>query len=73
MRAELIIDRILETVQTLSFMPGMGGWRSFLKRGSLAFPVPPWLIIYRPLPELDGIEVIRVVDSRRDLANILEG
>jgi plasmid stabilization system protein ParE len=70
-RAELIIERILETISTISYMPGMGIRRPFLNRGSLAFLVPPWLIIYRSLPDLDGIEVIRVVDSRRDLRGML--
>jgi plasmid stabilization system protein ParE len=69
-RAEVVVDRVLATVQTIASMPAMGGWRAFLSRGALAFSVPPWLVIYRPLPDLDGIEVIRVVDSRRDLGKI---
>jgi plasmid stabilization system protein ParE len=71
LRAELILGRIEETIRTLSFMPGLGRPRAFLNRGTRAFPLPPWLIVYAPLPDLDGIRVVRVVDGRRDLGAVL--
>lgn len=69
-RAELILSRIEETIRTLAFMPGLGRPRPYLIRGARAFPQPPWLIVYSPLPDLDGIMVIRVVDGRRDLPGV---
>jgi toxin ParE1/3/4 len=69
-RAELILERIDRTIQTLASMPGLGRPRPFLRPGRLVFPSPPWLILYLPL--LEGIQVIRVVDGRRDLPAILD-
>lgn len=66
-RAELILDRLDETIATLAYMPGMGRPRPYLHRDARIFPVSPWIIVYTPLPDLDGILVVRVVDGRRDL------
>ncbi|HEY4113535.1 MAG TPA: type II toxin-antitoxin system RelE/ParE family toxin [Rhizomicrobium sp.] len=71
MRAELILSRIEGVVRTLAFMPGLGRPRAFLERGTRAFPIAPWLIVYALLPKRDGIRVIRILDGRRDLARIL--
>jgi plasmid stabilization system protein ParE len=65
-RAEMVIGRIGETIRVLAFMPGMGRKRADLDNAH-AFPASPWLIIYRPLSDLDGIRIIRVIDGRRDL------
>jgi len=27
----------------------------------------PWIIYYRPLLDGDGVQIVRIVDSRRDL------
>jgi plasmid stabilization system protein ParE len=70
-RAELIVGRILGSISTLAYMPGMGRTRSYLDENVRAFAVPPWLILYTVLPERDGIRVIRVVDSRRDLTSLM--
>lgn len=71
-RAEMILGRIHGTIRTLAFMPGMGQARPYLREGMRAFVVAPWTIVYVPLPELDGIRVIRVVDGRRGLPEILK-
>ncbi|HEX3672981.1 MAG TPA: type II toxin-antitoxin system RelE/ParE family toxin [Rhizomicrobium sp.] len=71
LRAELILGRIWETIRTLAFMPGLGSPRPYLNRKTRAFPSPPWLIVYAPLPSLDGIRIVRVVDGRRDLPAVL--
>ncbi len=70
-RAELILGRIEETIRTIAFMPGLGRPKPYLNRSARAFPLPPWLIVYTPLPDLDGIRVIRVVDGRRDLPAVV--
>ncbi len=69
-RAELVMDRFRETIRTISYMPGIGSSRSYLDRKSRAFPVGPWIVIYLPLPELDGIRIRRIIDGRRDLSDI---
>jgi plasmid stabilization system protein ParE len=70
-RAELVIARIFATIRILSLNPGIGTPRSYTKKGELAFPVQSWMIIFEPLSDLAGIHVLRVVDARRDLANLL--
>jgi len=70
-RAELIIDRIDETVLNLAYMPGMGGSRPYLDPVTYAFPISSWLIVYEPLPDLDGIAVLRVIHGARDLPHHL--
>jgi plasmid stabilization system protein ParE len=70
-RAEAVIGRLLSTLRTLSFRPGIGRSRSYTERGELAFPVERWMVIYEPLPDLEGIRVLRVIDGRRDLDNLL--
>ena len=67
MRASQTADRIWETMRRLAVMPGMGGRRSYLKRGQCAFPAPPWTIYYEKLPDCDGVKIVRVIDGRRDL------
>ncbi len=72
-RAEMIRERILATIERIAYGPGIGAVRAFKKltQDCRTFPESPWVIVYRPLPTLDGIEVVRVVDSRRDLRKIL--
>jgi len=70
-RAELVVARLRDSIRTLSYQPGIGKPRSYTVKGELAFPVDRWMIIYEPLPNLDGVYILRVVDGRRDLTNIL--
>jgi len=59
-------------MHNLASMPGMGGSRSYLPRNRRAFPIRPWTIIYRSLPDGDGILVQRILDGRRDLGTIFK-
>ena len=67
-RADKFTARINKTIDMLALMPGIGGTRPYLKSGRRAFPVRPWLIVYVPLK--DGVRVLRVIDSRRNLSAI---
>jgi toxin ParE1/3/4 len=49
-RAEIILDRIEETIRTLASLPGLGRTRPYLRRGVRAFPISPWIIVYVPFP-----------------------
>lgn len=69
-RAELILGRIDEAIVNIAYMPGMGRPRPYLDPDTRAFAVPPWLIVYTLLPDLDGIAVLRVIDGRRDLDTV---
>ena len=70
LRAEMVVGKIRGTIRTLAFMPGMGRQRPDIEPGARAFPATPWMIFYVPLPELDGIRVVRVIDGRRDLESL---
>lgn len=68
-----VVERIWKTMNNLAFMPGMGRRdRSYLEEGARMFPVVPWIIIYEPLPDDEGILVQRILDGRRDLAAIFK-
>jgi toxin ParE1/3/4 len=69
-RAMVIAERIWKTMNNLAFMPGIGQKRSYLQPDQRAFPVSPWTIFYRNLPDGYGIEIVRVIDGRRDLPAI---
>jgi len=60
-----VIDRIEEAFDMLAQMPLAGRSRTELAAGLRSFPVGNYLIFYVPLP--DGIEVVRVMSSRRDV------
>ena len=42
-----------------------------LKGEPRVFGVRPWLIVYQPLSDGDGVHVIRILDNRRDIAALL--
>jgi toxin ParE1/3/4 len=42
-----------------------------LKGEPRSFPVGPWSIIYEPLKDSSGILVLRILDSRRDIAALM--
>jgi plasmid stabilization system protein ParE len=67
-RSLLVLSRIDRTLQITARHPRIGRPRSFLPPGVLGFSLPPWLISYRILPDNEGIRVVRIVDSRRDLS-----
>jgi plasmid stabilization system protein ParE len=67
LRAIAIADRIRKAMDSLAFMPGMGGRRYYLKRNQRVFSVSPWTIFHEELPERVGINVVRVIDGRRNL------
>jgi plasmid stabilization system protein ParE len=66
-RAEAILRRIHGTIETIAAMPGMGRVRYDLPGQPQSFAIFPWLVLYQPLPERDGITVLRVIDGRRDV------
>jgi plasmid stabilization system protein ParE len=57
LRSELIVDRILKTIEQIAYRPGIGSARSLgkLSHDCRVFVEPPWLIVYLPLPDLNGI------------------
>jgi len=72
LRAIAATDRIRKAMDNLAFMPGMGSRRYYLKRNQRAFSVPPWMIFYEELLEGEGINVVRIIDGRRNLASMFD-
>ncbi|MCX7096375.1 MAG: type II toxin-antitoxin system RelE/ParE family toxin [Methylococcales bacterium] len=64
-RADSFIDRIDEKVNTLAQCPAIGRLRDELAENLRSFPVGRYVIFYLPLS--DGIEIVRVLHSARDL------
>jgi len=62
--ATQFIDRLHGTMGTIAEMPGMGRPRDDLAPNIRTFPLGSYLILYREI--LDGIEVARVLNARRD-------
>ena len=70
LRAIKAVERIRKTMDHLAFTPGIGRGRSYLEAGLKAFPFAPWTIVCSLLPDGDGINVVRVLHGRRNLAAI---
>ncbi len=73
--ARRFFEKVDTTTEHLAEMPGMGAlYHSDLKHlsGMRSFPISGFekhLVFYRPVK--DGIEIIRVIHSARDVWNIL--
>ena len=72
MRAAPYLRKIDDTLQTLSDRPQIGSARLPSFPDVRVFPVGRYLVIYRPLPSEDGIELIRVYHGARDWESLIE-
>jgi len=71
-RALSVLARLHRAMTSLADYPGIGRKRGDLSGSPLCFPVSSWLIFYRVTPDRMGVEIIRVLDSRRDITSILD-
>jgi plasmid stabilization system protein ParE len=72
LRADLVMTRIEATFRTLAYNPAIGRHRPEIsRRDALFFPSSPWMIMYRPLRDLSGIRIMRIVHGRRDLSRAI--
>jgi plasmid stabilization system protein ParE len=70
-RAIAIIARLHRAMTSIADYPGIGRKRRDLAGMPMCFPVQSWLIFYRPTRDRTGVEIIRIIDARRDIATIL--
>jgi plasmid stabilization system protein ParE len=70
-RAQAVLRRIGATLESLAAMPAIGRVRGDLDGGPRSFTTWPWVIIYDALIDGRGILVWRILDGRRDLANLV--
>lgn len=73
--AERYFDRIEAKVTLLTALPRIGVHRSDIRPGLRMLVQAPYLILYRIEPDTDEgevlmIEIVRVVDGRRELAQL---
>jgi toxin ParE1/3/4 len=73
--AERYFDRIEDKARLLKSQPRMGMRRSDIRPSMRMLIDTPYLILYRTDPDtdegsIDTIEIVRVVDGRRDLTGI---
>ena len=66
-RAERLIDELDEALNKLAEYPDVGRNRDELSKGLTSFPVGNYVVYYRKLSTLKGIEVVRVLHGRRDV------
>jgi toxin ParE1/3/4 len=67
-RARDVIFKIERTLERLAVRPGLGRVRVDFMGEPRSFSIPPWVVVYEPLAEDRGIHVLRILDSRRDIA-----
>jgi len=70
-RAQAVIDRIDRALVKLALRPALGRVRLDFEGEPRAFGVAPWLVVYEALPDADGIRILRILDTRRDIAALL--
>ena len=70
-RALTIIARLHRMMTALSEYPGMGRQRGNLQSSPYSHPVQSWMIFYRPTTDRTAIEIVRIIDGRRDLEALL--
>ncbi len=73
--AEAYYDRLERRARQLAEQPRLGPRRSDIRLGVRLLVEAPYVILYETIPDtdmgpIDSVEIVRVVDSRRDLASL---
>lgn len=73
--AERLLDRIEERVRQLADQPRLGPRRAEIRPTTRVLVEAPYLILYETIPDPDDrpvaeVEIVRVLDGRRDLATL---
>lgn len=68
-RADAVLSRLYDTLNTLADNPLMGRQRDELLPGLRSHPTSRYLVFYFPVP--DGIDLVRVLYGGRDIAAAL--
>ncbi len=66
-RADAVMLRIDQILELIAGMPGMGRVRSVFDVTPQSYAVWPWTIFYRANPKGGGIQVLRILDGRRNI------
>jgi plasmid stabilization system protein ParE len=68
--AERFLDRIENTILSLIEFPERGGLRAYIGMGVRGLLVSPWLVLYRANRATVSVEIVRVIDARRDMTGL---
>jgi toxin ParE1/3/4 len=71
LKSSIFRSRLADAVRSLSIFPERGRKRDDLSPGYRSIPVDPVVIVYRIAA--DAVEVVRVIDGRRDFGTIFGG
>jgi len=70
-RARAVLNRLDRAIERLARRPRLGRRRMDFNDEPYSFTVAPWLVVYEPLPGGAGIYLLRILDSRRDIAALM--
>ena len=70
-RALSVLGRLHRAMISLASYPGIGRRRIDLIGEPMCFSVQSWLIFYRPAADRTGVEIVRIIDARRDIATLM--
>jgi toxin ParE1/3/4 len=69
--ADSFLARMDEAAATLTHFPERGALREFIAPGVRGLLISPWLVLYRADRPANSVEIVRVVDGRRNLAVLI--
>jgi|EndMetStandDraft_7_1072992.scaffolds.fasta_scaffold1003291_2 toxin ParE1/3/4 len=70
-RATAVTDRLEIAFELLARRPQLGRVRFDFKGNPRSFSITPWVIVYEVLEDGSGIHLLRILDSRRDVAALM--
>ena len=70
-RARAVTERLEASFQLLARRPQLGRVRLDFEDEPRSFSVAPWVIVYEPLEDGAGIRILRILDSRQDIAALM--
>jgi plasmid stabilization system protein ParE len=70
-RALAVLARLHRAMSSIAASPGIGRRRHELVGAPQSFAVQSWIIFYRATADRMGVEIIRVIDGRRDIEALL--
>lgn len=69
--AEKILARFYHLFTLIAHWPDIGRAHKELAGNSRSFTIRPWIVFYEQTASTEGINILRVLDGRRDLATLL--
>jgi len=69
-RAGDVLDHILDRIEVLRTMPSAGRVREEFGVDIRSIPTPPFVVFYRVLGNEASVQIVRVIDGRRDLGTV---